>query len=213
MKETLSNFFRRAKMRSAVAGSILLLALLLGSLHSNSAGQTDTLTGHLLVASPDMRDPRFTEAVIYIVKHDNSGTLGLVINRPLAKGPIEDLLKSFGADSEGAKGEIVVHYGGPLNPGDGFILHTDDILLDSSTRIKDGIAVTSDSRLVQDLAHGKGPSQWLFMFGYAGWAPGQLETELKGNAWFVVGADQALIFGKEATSKWRQAMDRRQFKL
>lgn len=200
-------------MRHVIVGSVMLWALLLSGVHSDSAGQTETLAGQLLVASPDMRDPRFSETVIYIVKHDASGTLGLVINRPLASGPIEDLLKSFGVDSEGVKGEIVIHYGGPVGAGDGFILHTDDVLLDSSTKIKDGIAVTSDSRLVQALARGSGPRQWLFMLGYAGWAPGQLEGELQANAWFVVAADKALIFDKDADKKWRQAMDRRQFKL
>jgi putative transcriptional regulator len=160
-----------------------------------------------------MRDPRFVETVIYMVRHDASGGFGLVINRPLAKGPMEDLLKGFGIESKEAQGEIVIHYGGPVSPREGFILHSDDVLLDSSIKVKDGIAMTSDAKLIDALSRGKGPRQSLFMLGYAGWAPGQLEAELKANSWYVITGDKLLIFGKEAEKKWRQAMDKRQIKL
>jgi putative transcriptional regulator len=174
---------------------------------------SDTITGQLLVASPEMKDPRFVETVIYMVKHNASGTLGLVINRPLAKGPMQDLLKGFGSEITGVKGDIVIHYGGPVSPGAGFILHTDDVLYDTSTKIKDGLAVTSDVKLLEAMARGKGPRRALVIMGYAGWAPGQLEAELKAEAWFVVPADKALIFGKDPEKKWHQALDKRQIHL
>jgi putative transcriptional regulator len=185
----------------------------LGSESTIAAESSDSLAGQLLVASPEMKDPRFVETVIYMVKHSAEGALGLVINRPLAKGPIEDLLKSFDAETKGVKGEIIIHYGGPVTPAAGFILHTDDVLLDDSTKIKDGIAVTSDAKLIAAIGRGKGPRQALVIMGYAGWAPGQLEAELKAEAWFVVPADKGLIFGKDAEKKWRQALDKRQVPL
>jgi putative transcriptional regulator len=160
-----------------------------------------------------MHDPRFVETVIYITRHNAEGAFGLVINRPLAKGSMEDLLKGFGADPKGAKGEIVVHYGGPVSQSQGFVLHSDDVMLENSTKVSDGIAITSDAKLIQAMAQGKGPRQSLFMMGYAGWAPGQLEAELQANSWYVVGGDKALIFGKDADKKWRQAMDKRQIPL
>lgn len=171
------------------------------------------LAGQLLVATSDMRDPRFVEAVIYMVKHSADGAMGLVINRPLAKGSVEDLLKGMGVESKGAKGEIIIHYGGPVSPEGGFILHSDEVLFESSTRVMDGIAMTSDPKLIEAISRGKGPRQSLLAFGYAGWAPGQLEDELKANAWFVVSGDKAFIFGKDADKKWRQAMDKRQIPL
>lgn len=171
------------------------------------------LAGQLLVATSDMRDPRFVETVIYMVKHSADGAMGLVINRPLAKGSVEDLLKGMGVESKGAKGEIIIHYGGPVSPEAGFILHSDDVSLESSTRVKDGIAMTSDPKLIEAISRGKGPRQSLLAFGYAGWAPGQLEDELKANAWFVVSGDKAFIFGKDADKKWRRAMDKRQIPL
>jgi putative transcriptional regulator len=177
------------------------------------AEEEGSVAGKLLVAAPEMRDPRFVETVIYVVKHSAEGAFGLVINRPLAKGPIEDLLKSFGVDSKGAKGEIIIHYGGPVGTNQAFLLHSDDVLLDTSTKVKDGIAVTSDAKIIEAMSRGKGPRQSLLMLGYAGWAPGQLEAELKANSWYVVSADKTLIFGKAADKKWRQALDRRQISL
>ena len=173
------------------------------------------LAGQLLVATPDMRDPRFIETVIYMVKHSADGAMGIVINRPIAKSSIEDLLKGIGVDSKGkgAKGDVDIHYGGPVSPEAGFILHSDDVLLQSSTRVKDGIALTTDTKLIEAISRGKGPRQLLLAVGYAGWAPGQLEDELKANAWFVVSGDKAFIFGKDADKKWRQAMDKRQIPL
>ena len=196
------------------AARFVLAVLIVGFLTPRySRTEERYLAGQLLVATSDMRDPRFVETVIYMVKHSADGAMGLVINRPLAKGSVEDLLKGMGVESKGAKGEIIIHYGGPVSPEGGFILHSDDVLFESSTRVKDGIAMTSDPKLIEAISRGKGPRQSLLAFGYAGWAPGQLEDELKANAWFVVSGDKAFIFGKDADKKWRQAMDKRQIPL
>jgi putative transcriptional regulator len=212
-KRQMTDSTRFSARTLAVLGGLLLPFFLLLAMTSVAEEQSDFTAGQLLVATPEMTDPRFVETVIYVVKHNSEGALGLVINRPLAKGPIEDLLKGFGADSQGAKGEIIIHYGGPVSASQGFLLHTDDVVLDSSIRVKGGLAATSDAKLIEAISHGKGPRQFLFMLGYAGWAPGQLEAELKANAWYVVPADKALIFGKDAEKKWQQAMDRRRIPL
>ena len=191
----------------------VFIGVLLAPSVATTVEQERLLTGQLLVATPDMRDPRFVETVIYIVKHGTNGAMGIVINRPIAKGPLEELLNGIGVESKGAKGEVILHYGGPVSPEAGLILHSDDVLLESSTRVMDGIAMTSDPKLIETISRGKGPRQSLLAIGYAGWAPGQLETELKADAWFVVSADKAFIFGKDAEKKWRQAIDKRQVPL
>ena len=173
----------RIESRIVLLSLVCLAALDVLAVDIPAAEQTNSIAGQLLIATADMGDPRFVETVIYIVKHSSEGAFGLVINRPLAKGPIGDLLKGFGMNTKGAKGEIVIHYGGPVGADQGFVLHSDEVLLDSSTKIKDG------------------------------WAPGQLEAELKANAWYVIPADKALIFGKDADKKWREAMDKRQISL
>ena len=199
--------------RNWLLSIFLFFALGILLIETHSAEQSDNLTGQLLVATPEMRDPRFVETVIYMVKHSSEGAFGLVINRPLAKGPVEDLLKGFGIDSSGAKGEIIIHYGGPVSPRAGFVLHSDDVLLEESAKVANGIAMTSDPKLIEAIAQGKGPRQSLFVLGYAGWAPGQLEGELLAGSWFVVSGDKALIFGQDADRKWRQAMDKRKIPL
>ena len=178
-----------------------------------AADQDRFITGQLLVATPEMKDPRFAETVIYIVKHDADGAFGLVINRPMAKGPFEDLLKGFGTEINDAKGEVVIHYGGPVSMQQGFVLHSDDIMIESSMKVANGIAMTADVKMIEAMARGKGPSQSLVMLGYAGWAPGQLEMELKADSWFVIPGDKSLVFGKDADEKWREAMDKRQIPL
>jgi len=192
---------------------LLVLILLLQPTKTAVAQEKSHVAGQLLVATEEMKDPRFVETVIYMVKHNKEGAFGLVINRPLAKGPIEDLLKGFGVASKGAKGDIVLHYGGPVGGRQGFVLHSDDFILDTSTALKNGLALTTDPALIQALSQGKGPSQYLLMFGYAGWAPGQLENEIKAQAWFTIPADKELIFDKETSKKWQHAMDRRRIRL
>jgi putative transcriptional regulator len=196
------------------AGWLALIACLLMARYSPSAAEEERdFAGQLLVATDEMRDPRFIETVIYIVKDNSEGTLGLVINRPLARGPVDDLLKGFGAEPTSSQLEVMVHYGGPVSGLQGFVLHSDDLLLESSVRVKDGLAMTSDIKMIEAIASGKGPGQFLIMLGYAGWAPEQLEAEIKSNAWFVLPADKTLIFGKDADKKWRRAMDRRPTQL
>jgi putative transcriptional regulator len=201
------------------ARHLALLSLFLSSAMSVRAASlpvaeaAEFTAGQLLVATREMRDPRFAEAVIYMVKHNTEGAMGLVINRPLARGPVKDLLRGFGIQDQGAKGEIIIHYGGPLNANSAFVLHSDDVMLDDSERVKDGIAMTVNAKLIEALAHGRGPRQSLMVFGYAGWAPGQLEGELEAGAWHVVPADKTIVFGKEADKKWQQAMDRRRISL
>jgi putative transcriptional regulator len=178
-----------------------------------AADQNGFITGQLLVATPEMKDPRFAEAVIYMVKHDADGAFGLVINRPMAKGPLEDLLKGFGAEINDAKGDVLIHYGGPVSLQQGFVLHSDDVMIESSMKVVNGIAMTPGVKMIEAMARGEGPRQSLVMLGYAGWAPGQLEMELKTGSWFVIPGDKSLVFGQDADKKWREAMDKRQIPL
>jgi putative transcriptional regulator len=200
--------------RRRIVFACVWLALCLGAgriIHATEPEQF--LTGQLLVATQETGDPRFAESVIYMVRHDAQGALGLIINRPLAKGPIDDLLKGFGVEAKNPQGEIIVHYGGPVSTRQGFLLHSDDILLASSIKAKDGIAMTTDTKLLEAMAQGEGPRQALFMLGYAGWAPGQLEAEIKADSWFTIPGDKALIFGKDAERKWKLASERRRISL
>jgi putative transcriptional regulator len=196
-----------------LCSQLLVIAALAQAPQAVAAEQENSLTGRLLVALPNMKDPRFSESVIYIVKHDREGAFGLVINRVLTSAPIEEVLAGFGVDEKGGKGEIAIHYGGPVSPRQGFVLHSDDIVRENSTRVNNGMAITSDPTIIRDISLGKGPRQFLLIIGYAGWAPGQLEGELQAKAWFSIPADKEIIFSKQPEKKWQRAMDKRQVPL
>src|SRR5918993_3356472 len=186
-----------------LCSQLLVIAALAQAPQAIAAEQENSLTGRLLVALPNMKDPRFSESVIYIVKHDREGTFGLVINRVLTSAPIEEVLAGFGVDEKGGKGEIAIHYGGPVSPRQGFVLHSDDIVRENSTRLNNGMAITSDPTIIRDISLGKGPRQFLLIVGYAGWAPGQLEGELQHKDWFSIPADKEMIFSKQPEKTWQ----------
>ena len=170
---------------------------------SLAAEREKFLTGQMLVATPEMKDPRFAESVIYMVKHDSKGAMGLAVNKPLAKTELNELLRGFGVEAKNLKREITIHYGGPVSTRQGFLLHSDDFFVAATNKIANGIAISTDSEMLEALARGYAPRQSLFMLGYAGWAPGQLEAELKMNSWYVIPSDKALIFSDDADKKWR----------
>jgi putative transcriptional regulator len=187
---------------------VLAAALVVGP----AAAEDEQLVGQFLVAAPEMADPRFVETVVYITAHDRAGSMGLVINHPVAEGPLADLLKALGDDGKAAKGKVTIHYGGPVDPDRLLVLHSNDYAGRATTFVGNGLGVTSDVDILRALALGKGPRQKLLIFGYAGWGPGQLEAEIKDNAWYVVPADSALIFGPEPEKKWDRALAKRKFK-
>lgn len=170
----------------------------------------DSLAGQFLVATPELEDPNFDRTVVYLIEHDDSGAMGLVINRVAARGPLNRLLQDLGIESETASTEEVrVHYGGPVDPGRAFVLHSSDYRSDDTVQLADGIAVTGSLDVLEDIAAGEGPSRRLLAVGYAGWAPDQLEQEVAAGAWFTVPADEALLFDERIETKWQRAMARR----
>lgn len=201
-------------MKKALRWSLplALCAALVGLPFPLTAQEGRHLAGRLLVATPELGDPNFSHTVIYMVEHDENGAMGLVVNRPLAKGPIADLLKGLHAESDEAQGEIIIHFGGPVQPGKGFVLHSDDYISDSTIVGSSGIAVTAQVEIVQAIARGKGPQKSIFLLGYAGWAPGQLEAEIAEGGWFSIPLEESLIFEGDPATKWERALARRKIK-
>lgn len=195
-------------------GAAMLALCLVGftSQQAPIAQESRYLAGQFLVATPEMGDPRFAETVIYMISHDREGAMGLVMNRPIAQGPISDLLKAFGAEAQGASGTVILHYGGPVESQRLFILHSNDYAGKGTTIVGGGLAVTAEAEILSAIASGKGPKKSLLAFGYAGWAPGQLEAEIGADAWFTIPAEESLIFDSEAESKWDRALAKRKIK-
>ena len=167
------------------------------------------LTGQLLVATPEIRDWRFQETVILIVRHDAEGALGIVINKPIGNPPLAQLLDSIGQDSDGITGRVRLFYGGPLHPEIGFILHSTDYHGAHSVGIDSQLAMTNSADILRDIAQGRGPAKQLVAFGHAGWGPGQLDSEMAHGVWCTAPADPALVFDEDRDGLWERAMMRR----
>jgi len=136
-----------------------------------------------------------------------------VVNKPVARGSISELLKAVGEEVEGGDLEVILHYGGPVESGKGFVLHTDDYTEDETEVVGGGMAITADVGILRDIARGRGPRNRLIMLGYAGWAPGQLEGELLAGSWFIIPAEKELVFDDHSETKWERARDRRKVEL
>jgi putative transcriptional regulator len=163
-------------------------------------------TGQLLIAMPQMEDPRFVRSVIYVCAHTNDGAMGLVINRQIESISFPDLLKQLNIDGAATGDEIRVMFGGPVETGRGFVLHSPDYKQDSTLRVGHDVCLTATMEILRDIANGDGPRQSFLALGYAGWGPGQLDSELQSNGWLVAPADDALIFGSDVASKWNGAL-------
>lgn len=204
-------FTRLQRFRGSTAALFLLCAAGVSLAQPVIIEGDRNLTGQFLVATPEMGDPRFAETVIFMIEHNEKGAMGLIINRPLAKGPIGDLLKGLGVENEEATGQIILHYGGPVESQKAFVLHSDDYVSDRTT-IVGSTALTTDVEILRAMGRGKGPRQSIFLLGYAGWAPGQLEAEIKAGAWFSIPADEKLIFGGDPATMWERAAARQKVK-
>ncbi len=160
------------------------------------------LTGQLLIAMPSMGDPRFARSVICLCAHSRDGAMGLVLNKPLDGLSFDDLLKQLQLDPVPPQRRIRLMAGGPVENGRGFVLHT----AEGSLRVQPGIALTASLDILKAIAGGGGPRQGFLALGYAGWGPGQLESEIQQNAWLSVQADEDLLLAAPHDKLWEQAL-------
>src|SRR6266704_4696690 len=180
---------------------------------SKSSGR-GYLDGQMLIAMPSMRDERFARTLIYVCAHSSEGAMGIVVNQPAANINFPDLLVQLevipAADLiqlPRRAGTVKVLKGGPVETGRGFVLHSADFFIENSTLpIDDGICLTATLDILKAIARGRGPASALLALGYAGWAPGQLETEIQGNGWLHCAPDPELIFGPDIDGKYGKAL-------
>jgi putative transcriptional regulator len=181
----------------------LSAALVATSPHATEA--PPSLKGQFLIATPSMRDPRFEHAVILMVRHGSDGALGIVINRLLGEKPLTDLLAAFGNKDATASGNVRIFLGGPVQPEVSFAIHGTDYRRPETLDIDARLAATPSGEVLRDIARNAGPTKSLVAFGYAGWAPGQLEGELAHNVWYTAPADPGLVFDDDRDKVWEHA--------
>ena len=172
------------------------------------------LDGQMLIAMPTMRDERFARSLIYVCAHSAEGAMGIVVNQPASNINFPDLLVQLEVipaadliELPRRAGSVKVLKGGPVETGRGFVLHSADFFIENSTLpIDDGICLTATLDILKAIARGDGPASALLALGYAGWAPGQLETEIQDNGWLHCTADPDLIFGLDVEGKYERAL-------
>ena len=167
------------------------------------------LTGKLLIAMPGMGDPRFAHSVVLLCAHSPDGAMGLIINKPTSDLRLRDLLEQLSIAPTGQTRNLPVHFGGPVEHGRGFVLHDRGYQSTlTSLEVNDDFAMTATLDILEDLARGTGPDRALLALGYAGWGPGQLESELAQNGWLTCDADVELVFDTPNPAKWEAALTR-----
>lgn len=176
------------------------------------------LDGQLLMAMPSMTDKRFQRSVIYMCAHSAEGAMGLIINQPAPNMKLPGLLSQLGliGKSGAALREMpraikdkIVHVGGPVETGRGFVLHSSDYFAENATlKIDATVSLTATIDILKAMAVGGGPARSLLALGYAGWAPGQLESEIQANGWLHCPADLDLVFGEDFDGKYNRALSK-----
>ncbi len=172
------------------------------------------LDGNFLIAMPSITDKRFARSVVYVCAHSADGAMGIVINKLAAEVNFRDLLVQLEIVQarnepnlpEGVD-QVRVHRGGPVETGRGFVLHSSDFFLENATLpIADGVCLTATLEILRAIADGRGPGRAMLALGYAGWAPGQLETEIQANGWLHSQADRAILFDHDLDTKYDRAL-------
>lgn len=178
--------------------------------------QFKSLEGKFLVANPSLPDPRFAHAVILMVKHDEQGAFGLVINRPVGVAEVtpDEADGKTGGDAKPPAGPAPLHLpaflGGPVELNKAFIVHSPDYKIEGTVAVTPKVSVTATVQILKDMADGKGPKRTLYVVGYAGWSAGQLESEMQRSSWYEAPADAGLIFsGEDTDAVWEHAMEMR----
>ena len=162
------------------------------------------LDNQFLVSMPQLEDPNFSRTVILVCKHDESGAVGIVINRHTdhSIGEIFEQL-DINATSQTFTSNPVLE-GGPVYPELGLVVHNGTRgTWESSISIDEDLYLTSSRDILNDMASGKGPESALLSLGYAGWGPGQLESEIQANSWLTTPVDQQILFSPDVENKWQ----------
>ncbi|MEM9343975.1 MAG: YqgE/AlgH family protein [Pseudomonadota bacterium] len=165
------------------------------------------LTGKLLIAMPGMQDPHFCNSVVFLWEHSPQRTLGVIVNKPAPEVRPEELFDQLGIERSASADALSIHYGGPVESGRGFVLHSRDYSRNTSTLpVTEAVGMTATLDILQDIAEDRGPSQAILALGCAGWGPGQLEDEIQANGWLTTDADSDIVFHDDDSFKWSLAL-------
>ena len=165
------------------------------------------LEGKLLIAMPGMTDPRFEKSVIFMCAHSHEGAMGLIINKPIDGLSFREMMIKFEITATQSAADTPILFGGPVQTGRGFVLHSSDYASQEATLSFDsGISLTATVDVLRAIAEEQGPKKALLALGYAGWGGGQIENEILANGWIHCDADEKLVFDTPYGAKWETAI-------
>lgn len=168
------------------------------------------LSDHFLIAMPSMLDPVFGGSVVYLCEHNAGGALGVIINKPtdMTMGVLFDRIElNLEIHAPGSVlGDSPVMFGGPVQVERGFVLHSPQSQYSSMLRVSERIALTTSKDVLEAVAHGAGPQDFLVTLGCSGWSAGQLEDEIARNGWLTVRADPRIVFDLPVEQRFDAAM-------
>ncbi len=159
------------------------------------------LSGRFLLAMPGMFDPRFERSVNVLCVHDENGAMGIGIGHVRDGIRFHEILEELEIDP-GVAPDCVVHHGGPVEPGRGFVLHSTDWGGADTIEVRPLCGLSASLDILRAIAEGRGPSRWLIALGYAGWGPGQLENEMRHHGWYVAEGREEILFETSAEARW-----------
>lgn len=173
--------------------------------NTDSQSGSYNLTGHFLIAMPQLDDGFFNHAVTYICEHDETGSFGIIINQA-TDITLKEVVMEMKIDSDdNYDGKQTIYIGGPVDQGRGFILHRPAGEWQSSLKVTDNIALTTSKDILNAIVNNEGPEDSIVALGYAGWAAGQLENEMAANTWLSCPADEQIIFDTPIEERWKAA--------
>ncbi|WP_293452105.1 YqgE/AlgH family protein [Planktotalea sp.] len=165
------------------------------------------LSGKCLISMPDMPDSRFRSSVIFLCAHSDEGAMGIIVNKPAQDVKLTDLMDQLSIPKDTCDKDWPVYFGGPVEHGRGFVLHTSEYRSELSTMdAGPNLAMTATIDILEDIGAEKGPQSALIALGYAGWGPGQLEQEIAVNGWLVADVGADIIFRTPDNEKWAAAL-------
>lgn len=166
------------------------------------------LTGKILIAMPGMGDPRFAHSIVFLCAHSTDGAMGLIVNKTMGQMTFSDLLEQLSIAETKQSPSMSLHFGGPVEGGRGFVLHSAEYRSQISTLpVDDFFAMTATQDVLEEMAQGDGPDKALMALGYSGWGPGQLEAEIADNGWLICDAGFDLVFDLADDKKWEAALN------
>lgn len=163
------------------------------------------LEGHLLIATPLITESCFHRSVVYMCAHNAEGAMGIIINHTIENLSFREVFEQLDIKTTGLKKKTPVYFGGPVDAARGFVIHSDDYCQEETFVMENRIALTSNLKILRDIAEGAGPENSILALGYAGWSPGQIEAEVESNSWISIPATPELVFETDNQEKWEKA--------